>query len=104
MCDRQVRAEMRALRLPSHRSRHRGRRQILLLCELCARSGHAGSTRSSLNQVSILHAENAEDLLMKVRDVMTADPACCVPTDTIQQAAKLMVEADCGCIPVVEDL
>src|SRR5881396_877784 len=41
---------------------------------------------------------------MKVRDVMTPDPACCVPTDTIQQAAKLMVEADCGCIPVVEDL
>jgi CBS domain-containing protein len=41
---------------------------------------------------------------MKARDVMTANPACCVPTDTIQQAAKLMVEADCGCIPVVEDL
>jgi CBS domain-containing protein len=41
---------------------------------------------------------------MNARDVMTAEPACCLPTDTIQQAAKLMVEADCGCIPVVEDM
>jgi CBS domain-containing protein len=41
---------------------------------------------------------------MKARDVMTAEPACCVPTDTIQQAATLMVERDCGCIPVVENL
>jgi len=43
-------------------------------------------------------------LAMKASDVMTAKPACCVPTDTIGYAAKLMVEADCGCIPVVEDL
>jgi len=41
---------------------------------------------------------------MKARDVMTVEPACCVPTDTIQQAAKLMVEADCGCIPIVDHL
>ena len=41
---------------------------------------------------------------MKARDVMTTEPACCVATDTIQHAAKLMVEADCGCIPVVDDL
>jgi len=41
---------------------------------------------------------------MKAREVMTENPACCVPTDTIQHAAKLMVECDCGCVPVVDDL
>lgn len=41
---------------------------------------------------------------MKARDVMTKDPACCTPDDTVQHAAKLMVDSDCGCIPVVENM
>ena len=40
---------------------------------------------------------------MKARELMTADPTCCTPEDTIQQAAQLMRDHDCGCIPVVED-
>lgn len=39
---------------------------------------------------------------MKVSDIMTPDPACCGPDDTIKRAAHLMEEHDCGCIPVVE--
>jgi CBS domain-containing protein len=40
---------------------------------------------------------------MKARELMTVDPTCCTPQDTIQQAAQLMRDHDCGCIPVVED-
>jgi CBS domain-containing protein len=40
---------------------------------------------------------------MKARELMTADPTCCTPEHTIQQAAQLMRDHDCGCIPVVED-
>jgi CBS domain-containing protein len=40
---------------------------------------------------------------MKARELMTAQPACCTPDDTVADAAQLMKEHDCGCIPVVED-
>ena len=40
---------------------------------------------------------------MKAQDIMTASPACCTPDDTVQEAARLMQEHDCGCLPVVED-
>jgi CBS domain-containing protein len=39
---------------------------------------------------------------MKANDLMTKRPACVTATDTIQRAAQLMEEHDCGCIPVVE--
>lgn len=40
---------------------------------------------------------------MKARELMTAQPACCTPDETVGEAARLMKEHDCGCIPVVED-
>jgi CBS domain-containing protein len=39
---------------------------------------------------------------VRVRDIMTPDPACCSPTSTVQEAALLMKEHDCGSIPVVD--
>jgi CBS domain-containing protein len=36
------------------------------------------------------------------RDVMTPDPACCTPNMSIDQVAKLMVQNDCGEIPVID--
>ncbi len=39
---------------------------------------------------------------MKASELMTRDPACCTPEDSIQRAAELMKDCDCGCIPVVE--
>ena len=41
---------------------------------------------------------------MKVRDIMTPDPACCLRETTARDAARLMVEYDCGAIPVVESM
>jgi CBS domain-containing protein len=39
---------------------------------------------------------------MRARDVMTPDPACCTVNMTIDDVAKLMVENDCGEIPVID--
>jgi len=36
------------------------------------------------------------------RDVMTPNPACCTPTTTLDQVAKMMVHNDCGEIPVID--
>jgi len=41
---------------------------------------------------------------MQVKDVMTPDPACCTPDSTLQRVAEMMVENDCGEIPVVENI
>lgn len=38
----------------------------------------------------------------RARDVMTPDPACCTPHTPLDEVAKLMVENDCGEIPVVD--
>ncbi len=40
---------------------------------------------------------------MKVQDIMTREPACCVANDRLRTVAQLMDEFDCGAIPVVED-
>ena len=38
----------------------------------------------------------------QARDIMTAGPSCCTATATLDQVAKLMVQNDCGEIPVVD--
>jgi CBS domain-containing protein len=40
---------------------------------------------------------------MKCSDVMTKDPSCCLPTDTVFDAAQLMKSEDVGPIPIVSD-
>ncbi|MFP2924223.1 CBS domain-containing protein [Pyxidicoccus sp. 3LG] len=39
---------------------------------------------------------------MKVEEVMTDYPVTCMPDTTIEQAAKWMVDCDCGALPVVD--
>src|SRR5438477_12183482 len=41
---------------------------------------------------------------MQVKDLMTPDPTCCTPDTTLQRVAEMMVEHDCGEIPVVENV
>ena len=36
------------------------------------------------------------------KDVMTPEPQCCSPETALNEVANLMVEADCGEIPVVD--
>lgn len=40
---------------------------------------------------------------MKIKDVMTADVRTCSPDATLASAAALMLEGDCGILPVVDD-
>ena len=40
---------------------------------------------------------------MDVRSVMTPDPACCTPQSSLQAVASMMLDNDCGEIPVVDD-
>ena len=40
---------------------------------------------------------------MHIRDVMTPNPTCVSPDDTIQNAARIMRDEDTGAVPVVEN-
>ncbi len=40
---------------------------------------------------------------MQVREIMSENPACCTGDTSLQDVARLMVEHDCGCIPIVGD-
>lgn len=40
---------------------------------------------------------------MRAKDIMTKDPECCRRDDTAQQAARVMRDRDCGCLPIVDD-
>jgi CBS domain-containing protein len=40
---------------------------------------------------------------MKVRDAMTPDPVCCLPTDSAQKVAGILCKQNVGSIPVVTD-
>jgi CBS domain-containing protein len=39
---------------------------------------------------------------MQVRDLMTSDPIACIPSDDLQSVASMMVDCDCGAIPVID--
>jgi CBS domain-containing protein len=40
--------------------------------------------------------------MASIKDLMTANPACCTAESSLQEAARLMLEHDCGEIPVIE--
>lgn len=41
---------------------------------------------------------------MQVREIMTANPACATTDTSLREIAQLMVEHDCGCVPIVENM
>ena len=40
---------------------------------------------------------------MQIKEIMTDNPACCTPNSKLEEAARLMVDFNCGEIPVVDD-
>jgi CBS domain-containing protein len=40
---------------------------------------------------------------MKIKDIMTDNPICCTRNTPLEEVARMMLENDCGAIPVVED-
>jgi CBS domain-containing protein len=41
--------------------------------------------------------------MKKCKDVMTRDPVCCVPGDTVSRLAQVMKTEDVGPVPIVDD-
>jgi CBS domain-containing protein len=39
---------------------------------------------------------------MKVSEIMTPNPTCCTPSESVQKVAQCMRDKDCGAIPVVQ--
>jgi predicted transcriptional regulator len=42
-------------------------------------------------------------MMSKIEALMTQNPKCCAPNDTMNLAAQLMWENDCGSLPVVDE-
>ena len=40
---------------------------------------------------------------MKIREVMSPNPVCCLPTDSAQRVARIMCDHNIGSLPVVMD-
>jgi CBS domain-containing protein len=40
---------------------------------------------------------------MQAKDLMTRNPACCTPETSLQEVARMMVDCNCGEIPVVDN-
>jgi CBS domain-containing protein len=40
---------------------------------------------------------------MKIKEVMTKDPVCALPESGLVEISRLMVQKDCGAIPIVEN-
>jgi CBS domain-containing protein len=41
--------------------------------------------------------------MTNVKIIMTENPTCCTPDTSLREVAKMMVETDCGCIPVIDE-
>jgi CBS domain-containing protein len=41
--------------------------------------------------------------MKKARDIMTANPQCVTPEDSVSRAAEIMRDSDVGVVPVVQD-
>ncbi len=39
---------------------------------------------------------------MEVREIMSENPACATAETNLQEVARMMVDNDCGCIPIVD--
>lgn len=41
---------------------------------------------------------------MQAREIMTENPTCVAPSESVRQAAKLMADMGCGLLPVVDNM
>lgn len=67
-----------------------------------------GTERSA--RFAAFEARSAAPFLLRfavmsdVKKIMTSNPTCCTPESSIEQVAQMMVECDCGEIPVVQSM
>jgi CBS domain-containing protein len=65
-------------------------------------SGNKDLLLGHLYPLDLLINKMEQPPFMKVKDIMTQNVAFCHATNSLQVVAKMMVDCDCGCIPVVE--
>ena len=41
--------------------------------------------------------------MKKIKEIMTSDPICCTPQDSVTDVARLMKREDIGSVPVLKD-
>ena len=46
---------------------------------------------------------SSEEATMKVREIMSSDPVCCLPSDSAQAVAAILRDRNIGSLPVVAD-
>src|SRR5688572_23915626 len=64
------------------------------------RREHPGEARDSHALASEIFSPGGR---MNAREIMTPDPKSCRASDSIQEAARLMRDCDCGSVPVVDE-
>jgi CBS domain-containing protein len=47
--------------------------------------------------------ETKGGIMKKVKEIMTSDPVCCTPQDSVTDVARLMKREDVGSVPVMKD-
>jgi CBS domain-containing protein len=57
----------------------------------------------NLQTTPLADSSNLKGAIMTCSDVMTKNPACCVPTDSVSRVAKIMKTQDVGSVPVCEN-
>lgn len=79
------------------RAAHEGEKATELLTE------SARELTRSVGDFMVSHLSSSPGLLTNVRTLMSVDVRSCKPGDSLNRAAQLMWEGDCGCVPVVDD-
>jgi CBS-domain-containing membrane protein len=51
----------------------------------------------------VLSESTYQEIAMNVADVMSRDVRVCRAQDSLNEAARMMWEGDCGCVPVVDE-
>jgi CBS domain-containing protein len=58
-------------------------------------------------QVNSVHQQQSEkkekERRMRIKDIMTSDPVCCTPETSLRDVARMMLDCDCGELPVVDN-
>jgi CBS domain-containing protein len=69
----------------------------------CAPRRWPGSARQPENASRVKQSETSKERIMNVDQCMTRDPMTCRASDSLERAAQLMWENDCGCVPVLDE-
>ena len=79
------------------RAAHEGEKATELLTE------SARELNRRVGDFMVSHLSTSPGLLTSVRTLMSRDVRSCKPGDSLNCAAQLMWEGDCGCVPVVDE-